>query len=559
MNQPEPQSIAFPTLMHNIEHGLVKIPQFQRDFVWPLERCAKLIDSILKGFPIGTFILWKTKESLRTVRNIGGAELPPTPPGDFVQHVLDGQQRLTSLYATYRGLGVQRAERLDDFSDIYIDLKASANNSEDEQVAIVGQKDREPGSVVRVVDLLHKNFAFLASYSPEHHQALEEYQQRLKTYSFSTVLVNEAPIEVATEIFTRINVSGKPLSVFEIMVAKTFDAEKDFDLGERYEELIEELGEVNYETISSAVVLQTVSAIIAKECAKKDILRLDKSKFIETWPKAKEAIHAAVEYFRNFYRIPVSKLLPYAALLVPFAYFFYHHPDRPSGDKQDYLEDLFWRVSLGGRYSFATEGRLAQDIRRVDEILEGELPKYDYPVDTSASFVSENGYFSANRSYVKAILCLLAYKQPKSFDNNALVNLSNHWLKQANSKNYHHFFPRAYLKKNGWGDWNANHIANITMVDDYLNKRKIKDKAPATYMKDFDKINSNLSRTMRSHLIDVNKFGIWENDYDTFFEKRCKAISRELTKRVIHRDVDDSGQEVHTDDFEETEMQETEV
>ena len=87
-------------------------------------------------------------------------------------------------------------------------------------------------------------------------------------------MVNEAPIEVATEIFTRINVSGKPLSVFEIMVAKTFapgkpggEGEKDkgFDLAEEYKELIGELVNVNYETISDAVVLQTVSAIIAKD------------------------------------------------------------------------------------------------------------------------------------------------------------------------------------------------------------------------------------------------------------------------------------------------------
>ncbi|MBA2362803.1 MAG: hypothetical protein H0V86_04665, partial [Chloroflexia bacterium] len=152
-------------------------------------------------------------------------------------------------------------------------------------------------------------------------------------------------------------------------------------------------------------------------------------------------------------------------------------------------------------------------------------------------------------SYIKAILCLLAYHQPKSFDNDALVNLSNHWLKQANSKNYHHFFPRAYLTKNGWNNWKANHIANITMVDDYLNKNKIRAKAPSLYMKEFERANPKLTRTMTSHLIDVNEFGIWEDDYDAFFEKRCQAISKELTMRVIHQDIDERGQEIHTDDY----------
>ncbi len=94
MKQPQPQSIAFDDLMSNIEQGRVKIPQFQRDFVWNREKSAQLLDSILKGYPIGTFILWKTKESLRAVRNVEGASLPDTSSGDFVQYVLDGLPKL---------------------------------------------------------------------------------------------------------------------------------------------------------------------------------------------------------------------------------------------------------------------------------------------------------------------------------------------------------------------------------------------------------------------------------------------------------------------------------
>ena len=52
MNQPDPQSRSFEKVMSGIEFGTLKIPQFQREFVWPREKSAKLIDSILKGFPI---------------------------------------------------------------------------------------------------------------------------------------------------------------------------------------------------------------------------------------------------------------------------------------------------------------------------------------------------------------------------------------------------------------------------------------------------------------------------------------------------------------------------
>lgn len=550
MNQPEPHGLSFPVLMTDIEKGLIKIPQFQRDFVWTKEKSAKLLDSILKGYPIGTFVLWKTKESLRVVRNLGKAKLPDTPAGDFVQHVLDGQQRLTSLFASVKGLSIKREDRVDDSSQIYIDLLAS----EDQDVVTLDVVDKDPQAIVKVCDLLNADLTYLSSFPKKLHPKLSDYKKRLETYQFSVVLVKEAPIDVATEIFTRINVTGRPLSVFEIMVAKTYDAGRKFDLAEKYEELVERFKEVDYETIPAAVILQAVSGIISKECSKKAILKLEKSKVIDGWPKTADAIERAIDYFRNYFRIPVSKLLPYSSLLVPFAYFFYHHPDKPTGDKQRYLQDLFWRISLGGRFSFSLESRLAQELKRVDIILKGKLPAYDYPVNTSSEFVDENGWFSSGRSYIKAILCLFAYHEPKSFIDHSTVRLSNDWLKQANSKNYHHFFPKSFLEKKGEDYRAINHIINITIVDDYLNKREIRDKAPSRYMASFKKKNPRLAETMKTHLIDIEKFGVWGDDYERFWKKRAQAISRELTKRIIPQKIDSSTQGVNTEDYEDPEL-----
>lgn len=551
--------MSFSNLIGDIERGNIKIPRFQRDFVWTKEKSAQLIDSILKGYPIGTFIIWKTKESLRAVRNLGKVELPETPPGDFVHYVLDGQQRLTSLYASIKGLEIEREERKDDFSRMYVDLAAE----EDQQIVTTDVSSKDPAAVLKVVDLLESKGSILRQYPEDFQDIIDEYRDRLKTYTFSVVSVNEAPIDVATEIFTRINVTGKPLSTFEIMVAKTFEpnwadpesGELGFDLGQKYEEIIDDLIEVKYETVPAIVILQAVSAILTKECAKKDILKLDKQEFIDVWPDAVEAIYSAVDYFRNSYGIPVSKLLPYNALLVPFSYFFYYHPDRPTGEKQKYLQDFFWRSSLGARYSFASESKLAQDLDRIDLILEDQLPTYDYPVDTNASFIKDNGWFSAGRSYIKALLCLMTYQHPRSFVDNYLVHVSNDWLKQANSKNYHHFFPKAYLPKVGYKEWEANHIANITIVDDFLNKRKIKDKPPKIYMSEFKKSNPSIAETMKSHLIDVDEFGVWDNDYEKFIDKRCRSISDELSKRIIHQTIDERNQNITMDDIEDIETE----
>lgn len=453
------------------------------------------------------------------------------------------------MFATLNGLKIERdSGQCDDFSQIYVDLTAK----EDEQIVIMDTEGREEHTFIPLKDLLYGDLTLLASYPKQHHDKLSEYKRRIEGYDFSIIEVRDVPIDVATEIFTRINVSGQPLTLFEIMVAKTYDERRDFDLAKKFDELVSNLEQVNYETLSDAAVLQLVSLLLRGDCKKQTILKLEKNKFIETWPKAVDAIERATEYFRNAYRIPVSHLLPYNTLLAPFGYFFYYHPDKPNAEQNKFLKDFFWRTSLGGRYSPGVESKLAQDIRRMDSILKNKSPDYDWGVDLSPKFMLENGWFNAGRSFTKAVLCLYAYQIPKSFNDNSLVNISNDWLKQANSKNYHHFFPRTYLERQGVDENKINNIVNITIVDDYLNKREIRAKPPSTYMKTFSIGNPDLTKTMRTHLItNLDDFGTWSNDYERFLDQRALAISRELRKRVISRDIDEHGQVSREDDFEE--------
>ncbi|MCF7500805.1 DUF262 domain-containing protein [Pseudoalteromonas sp. L1] len=547
MHLPEPKNLPYKALLADIEKGLIKIPQFQRDYVWSKDRAAGLIDSILKGYPIGTFITWKTKEALRVVKDLGGVELPPVPDGDFAEYVLDGQQRMTSLFCALKGVQINRGKKVDDFSEIYIDLNAD----EHQQIVLTDISELEEGSYIKLKDLISFDLNFLQKYQ-QFFPKITEYSQTLQSYNFSLIEVKEAPLDVATEIFTRINVGGKPLSLFEIMVAKTFDANEEFDLSEKFEALVDRLREVGYDTISDATVLQTVSLVIGKECKRQNILRLDKKRFIEEWPKVADAIEAAVDYFRGYYRIPVSRLLPYNSLLAPFAYFFYHHKDKPLENKQLFLEDFLWRVSLSGRYSSSVEGKLAQDVKRIDKILQEQQPDFDWSIDTSAQFIQENGWFNAGRSYIKALLCILAYQEPKSFIDGSIVHISNDWLKRANSRNYHHYFPRAYLRKQGLGDEHSNHIANITIVDDFLNKRKIGAQAPSAYMRKFAEQNSELKAHMKTHLIELEAWGIWDDDYDTFLTKRCEVLSEEIRKRLVLREQDKNAhQSVNIEDLDE--------
>ena len=166
-------------------------------------------------------------------------------------------------------------------------------------------------------------------------------------------------------------------------------------------------------------------------------------------------------------------------------------------------------------------------------ILKESTPSYHgEEVELEIQHLKEQ-WFSAGNAFCKGIICLYAAFKPLSFDGEGAVELGNAWLKRANSKNYHHFFPKSYLIQKGHEKWYANSILNITLVDDYLNKRTIGAKAPSVYMKSFKKENKNLDATMKTHLItDLDDFGVWENDYDTFIEKRGKRILAEIKKRL---------------------------
>ncbi|EKD63838.1 MAG: hypothetical protein ACD_51C00183G0008 [uncultured bacterium] len=540
--QPKPDSKKYIDLISEIQKGQIKVPKFQRNFVWSLDKTAKLLDSILKSYPIGTFILWETNERLNDIKNIGNLELPAIPDGTKVQYVLDGQQRITSLYSAFLGAQIKKEgeKKITDYANIFVDLEGDVENN-DEQIVV---SEEPEGIFITLHEILNFNDHFLEikeKYSDEHLKKIHLYSQAFSTYDFSTIVLRKEDIDSAIEVFTRINTGGQTLTLFEIISAKTYDEEQKFDMEDKFRKLMETLTERKYNGISSSVILSILSLVLSKnkECKRKTILQLEKQSIIDTWDNVISALKESIDYFRSVYRIPVSAILPYDSLLVPFAYFFYYQKEKPKGEQVKYLEEFFWRISLSSRYSSSTESRLARDVKRIDEILKGNRPNYDdIKVDLNSPKDLIETSFSAGSSYCKAVLCLLAYHEPKDFQDNGRVILDNSWLKIANSKNFHHFFPKAYLRKNNIG--NENSLVNISLVSADLNKRKIKAKAPSVYVQDFLDENYELPTTLKSHLIeDLDAFGLKSDDYLVFLEKRADIMFKELKDRIDLRHKED--------------------
>ena len=124
MLQPENQTKKYDFLFNDIDSGRIKIPKFQRDFVWTKEQCAKLIDSIIKRLSNRNFYILENNRRIADVKNIGNVVLPDPPTGEPVSYVLDGQQRITSLYAVGKGAIITKEGEEINYGDLCILLDA---------------------------------------------------------------------------------------------------------------------------------------------------------------------------------------------------------------------------------------------------------------------------------------------------------------------------------------------------------------------------------------------------------------------------------------------------
>ena len=543
---PKPIARNHADLIRDIEKGECQLPRFQRDFVWSKEQAAALIDSLIKGFPIGAFILWKTKERMRAHKKFGGVILESPPPSDFVHYVLDGQQRLTSIFLAVRGIALDGDNPRKDYGRIYVDLDPKKFRDGNEELCVV----EEPARGIAVHQLVTADFAAMRRIEDRHGRSAAELADKIRKaidgYEFATVEIQDQPLGAVAEMFTRINTGGRELTLFEIVNAKVYQegeiqngevVRQEFDLEEEIDDLTEDLKRVSYDTLTEnkTIVLQTAAAVIGRDVRKKTILDIPPDKFVSAWDETMECLQLAVDKVRGYFRVRASKLLPYPGLLAPLAYFYSKNDRRqPDNDQVRQLGRFFYRAAFSRRYSSAVETKMNQDLRLMEEIAAGR------PVDIAAAIPLPNESeeyfvrqmmedFRSSDAFAKAVLCIMAERGPKRLNDNSPVELDNSYLHIATSRNYHHFFPKSRVKENP----RANALANIVFVDDYLNKRVIGSKMPSDYIGKFRRENPDIVGALDSHFIALDDFvSAGKDDFKKFLEMRARRLAREILGKI---------------------------
>jgi len=451
--------------------------------------------------------------------------LPPTPRGQPTTYVLDGQQRVTTLFAALQGLKLQYRGRILDFGTLVVDVAAK----DSENWVLVSSSSLKADETVGLRDLFDDNFKGLR---PELIERASQWHRQLhEEKDLSAIMLTNAPTEVATEVFERINTHGKKLTVFDVMVAKTFSSKADFDLGWKFRVLDADFKGADF-SISPNAVLQAACAIITgKEPSRKNVFAVNQRKFVDAWPRVEKALRAATDYLRNTIGVPNSRLLPYEALVVAFAFTFDRVDCKPDSQQKKWLQHYFWSASLSNRYEAHVESTLAKDIKQLAEVAIGKAPEFDFDIDLDWEELYNRDGFKLNSAYTKALVCLLHQASPRSFIDGEKVIIDDA-LHKSNSKNYHHFFPKAYLA-NIVGA-NPDHIANITLLGAAQNQ-KLGAKPPKIYIPQYKSHATALETTLKSQFIDAKKQADWIDSYDNFKEMRCRMLARAIKTKLLSK------------------------
>lgn len=531
MGMPTGLNPTINEIIKSITDGEYRIPKFQRDFVWDIKKSAALLDSVFKGFPIGSVILWKTKNELSEVKDLGGIIIPGRDTGRYTSYIIDGQQRLTSLYFSLLGLKTSSGS---DFSGMCVSLVADRS---EQLVYDVMPKDASPDDFVNL-----KSLFTASALAGSHSDKRLKYYQILLQYKVSVIEMDDEKLELdeVIEIFERLNLGGKKLNLFSIIAARSYKApeedEKGFDLATKYEYFNKVLQNKNYGEISDSVFLQAIAACLIGKVNKADILKhLNSDNIINCYAGVEKAIFAAIEHLKgDSYGALVANLLPYHRLLVPFSYFHYKIGNKQISPQQErYLIDYFWRCILGKRYNSSADTYMNTDLGKIQQIVDGQIPSQE-PVVLSPRAIVENGRFVLSSAYAIGMLCLMAQKPPKSFSVGRTVNITNDSVSSSAKKQYHHFFPLKSKAITAKPEYSAiaNNVVNIVFMDAITNDQ-ISNRNPSDYITEFEKTNSNLADALESHYILRCGYGIDKDEYFEFLIARSKAFFDKLCQLII--------------------------
>ncbi len=468
-------------LITDIERGRIALPDMQREFVWDNSQIRDLVDSLYKNHPVGMILLWQTNPN---------ENIPITAIDDVTREfsnyselVIDGQQRLTSLYLVKHGIIFKGSKERKinllfnpETEEFEIEIPRIKNRPEWFNVTEIIQNG-EYQFVNRLKSLgwpEDKVFDAMKKMSEVRNIFVGD-RNSIPVFSISSSLEYD---EVA-DIFVKINSKGTRIRITELLLALLAlkipgEFRKDF------RGYLDELESNGWE-LDASVIIRSLVAVAAKQGRLSYFRNLAKSiseKDLRTnWDITKKSLNDCLKLLDENLGIRTNNILPSQNVLVPLAFYLSRKKDKFTEDEAKDFSLWFLLASFWGRYAGSPETRLDEDIKEIDK--SSSLKNLFHLLKNQVGRLQIDEERFAGKSRNSKLLLYVVSRNEGAED----------WWKghRITTTDYeeHHIIPRSLLKKAGYDFSLIDDAANIAFLTEKAN-RKISNTEPIKYLSEID-------------------------------------------------------------------------
>lgn len=557
--------IKVSELVDMIKNGELRLPEMQRRYVWRATRVRDLFDSLYRGYPSGSILVWETdKEQPNRELAVDQNESP------FTGHklLLDGQQRLTSLTSVINGepvkvrnrkrpidilFNLDHPENLFEFTEVDSDMDSQLPESEEMEEEDNGEDDftlqdllkqktfvvagkvfAQQKNWISVTEVFKANSdldtlkaAGVASFDDPR---FEKYSTRLKKlrsikeYQYSMhVLPKTLSYEEVAEIFVRVNSLGVKLRGSDLALAQiTARWPNSLKLLEEYQEECEE----HWMTLDLGLLVRAMVVFATHQARFDKVATTHIDEFKKGWQKAKVGLDFAINFLRTNADIEDESLLSSPLFFIVLAYFIDSRKGKLTEEEGKNLLYWLYVANMKGRYSRgSTESLLDADLnvikkgggpKELIEILLQQFGRLDVDIQDLVGRGAGSPLFS---------MVYLALKAKGAKDWYSGLGISLNSQGRYHYIQYHHIFPKSLLKKD-YEKGEINEIANMAFISGKTN-RHISNKEPKDYFQDI--IKNRGEEAIKAQCVPINLDLLELKNYREFLVKR-----REFLKDAVN-------------------------
>ena len=412
-----PSVVFIDELLDQIADGKLLVPKFQRPYEWTARQMTFLFDSIRMGYPIGSLLFWETGSDITPLERIGGQAVQKSDAPN-TKFVLDGHQRLSTLFGVLRR---PKDQESDWKWEIAYDLRTKSfvhTRTYSDATSLLPMD-----SILRTMDFIREcrriDIEVSKHESMEFIEEAERVAQRFKGYKLPINVITGG-LDQAVETFSRLNTTGRAISVDQMVSALTYQ-EGEFHLETRIDEILESLSDTQFGQINRTMVFRTIVAAMEFDVYKTDWRRVSAKEF-PNLPKLVDSCEKALlesAMFLQEIKVPSARVLPYEPIMMVFAEFF-----RKCGTatqvQRDSLKEWFWKSSYTGWFTGASDSninRCLEVIREYSKLQNDEL-KFPYRTNVAVPF-PEN--FNSRSARVRTLLLFLLSLRPRSLETGEIL------------------------------------------------------------------------------------------------------------------------------------------